>query len=724
MRQILGVRPLAALFLLGAFSPPAGDGFVTRTFPVKLEGNLVEIDLAGLPAGADVRRAVLRVSEEGHKTGAPIRVLFGDRPLALRPPDYRAFDALPAVRAGRPVRLRVEESGGVNFASALLEASYAAPVPEPFPEVRDLRAVHRSGQTFLTWKEPEDVVGSDTPVYEEFEKAVLDARARRRLVYRVYRHSSAITPEALGGAELLAEIPEAISCWNLRQLKVKDSEHIKRNEKPSVLHGQHLYPGQVMEHRYRLEEGAPPLPRATGFVVLTAREERTSHYAVTVAIDGREAVAAPTTATVREKPSAAPALVWQRTSKPQDNPPVDVYCTWLEPPFVPQRRAVDFYFPRWKDLPKGSDAQRLPVYLVQGGREGDLDQPSMFAARRYVEGAYTLALAPGHTMFWPGQHEAIGTLRGFDEGAVWNYEQRRAMLLLNWALENRELHLDPERIYTWGLLAAWGLRHGDRFAAILSDGHNTFKTSRYPKSFFWRWYPKPGAKNWLGEDHLDYLDLARWVRENPAVELPYWVGFPAYGFFPDHTLGDYGFKPWQEFLAAMKETRRAFAATWLSNGPGETLPLIKEMVPRLRLHQSLPAFTNSSLDSSPRTETPRGTHRYLGDKDFTTYADKEGGINLHPRWDTDSIVDAADRWEMTVWLSPKAPLEKATVDLTPRRCQAFKPKPGDRFRWTSALADGADVQSGEVAADALGLVTLPQIDLQKTRRRVQIHRAK
>jgi hypothetical protein len=686
------------------------QGFETQTVRGTMKDNVLEFDLSPF---RDIRRAILRVDDAGHKTGATIRI---DGPVALRPPEYRSFDVKPS---GPTLRLRIDDAGGVDFSKAVLEVSVAADARDPHPQVSGLEALHQGGQTFLTWKEPEDIVGEDAPVYEKFEKAVLDARARRRVTYRVYRHTGPIAPADLGRAELVAEIPEALSCWNLRQLKVKDSEHIKRDEKPSILHGQHLYPGQTIDHRYRIREGSPPLARATGFVVLTARDARAAWYAVTVAIDGRESVSSVTAVgPVAEKPSAAPALLWQRISKPEANPPVDIYCSWLEPPLVPQRRAVDFYFPRWKDLPKGSATERIPVFLVQGGREGDMDQPSLYAARRYVEGAYTLGLAPGHTLFWPGQHEAIGSLRGYDQGVVWNYEQRRAMMLLTWALENPDLHLDRDRVATWGLLAAWGLRHGDVFASVLSDGHNTFKSSRYPKSFFWRWYPKPGTKNWLGEDHLDYLDLARWVREHPEVELPYWVGFPAYGFFPDHTLGDYGFKPWQEFLAAMKDTRRAFGATWLSNGPGETLPLIKEMVPKIRLRQSLPAFSNSSLDSSPRTDAPRGTHRYTADADFAKYADKEGGINLHPRWDPGTIVDEAGRWEMTVWLAPAAPAESATLDLTPRRCQAFKPKPGQKFRWSAAGTEPA--QSGEAAADEWGLVTLKGLVIRKGKVRVTL----
>lgn len=138
------------------------------------------------------------------------------------------------------------------------------------------------------------------------------------------------------------------------------------------------------------------------------------------------------------------------------------------------------------------------------------------------------------------------------------------------------------------------------------------------------------TRNWLGTSHLDYLDLAGWVRENPGVELPYWICAPAYYAFPDHTLGDFGFKPWQEFITAMQQTRRAFAAVWMSNGPGLVWGVWQDMVPQIRLHQSLPAFSNCFLDTRAMTERPKGSYRPgKYDDDFQKHADKLGGINLY-----------------------------------------------------------------------------------------------
>jgi len=73
----------------------------------------------------------------------------------------------------------------------------------------------------------------------------------------------------------------------------------------------------------------------------------------------------------------------------------------------------------------------------------------------------------------------------------------------------------------------------------------------------------------------------------------------------------------------------------------------------------------------------------------------------------------------------KAPKDACTVDITPRRCQKFKPKPGETFKWTNAsLKDNKPVQSGTVKADKWGLVTLPQVKVSKGKNRVSIIRAK
>ena len=73
----------------------------------------------------------------------------------------------------------------------------------------------------------------------------------------------------------------------------------------------------------------------------------------------------------------------------------------------------------------------------------------------------------------------------------------------------------------------------------------------------------------------------------------------------------------------------------------------------------------------------------------------------------------------------RAPEDESSVDITPWRCQQFKPKPGETFKWTNAaVADGKVVQSGTAKADKWGLVTLPQVTVTKAKNRIAIVKVK
>jgi len=777
----------------------ASEGFVTATFgntqaaqypgTLKIEPETLRFDLASLPAGIQVERAVLRFPfQSNYQQHSAVKLLpigVSQQPLPTLPPDHQALGATEAVRAwvANPAAnrgLKVLLPGRADFSKAVIEISFLGKLGQPPPAVTQLKAEHRSGQTFLTWKEPDDVVGKDEPTFEEFERAVLAAQGKRQILYRVYRHREPITPANLGAAEIVAEVPEALSCWNL--LAIANTEH----PQPGVTKTSPLREGNLrLQHvmtRYRPSNASPPLPRGTGLAVLTAKESGPRYYAVTVVVDGREAVAElkhgqDCSGAVADPPAVGgygirtyppprgapparfPAVVYQRTRKPQGDageaPSVDVYVCWLDPPLVHKPRPVEVYLVRWPDLPSvgarlaghrpkvGTERswapsaawsradQRLPLYVnlgTYGGTATEMSDPGWHAARRHVAGAVTIGLAEEGTL-WAGDHECLGTLRGLDEGVVWNHEQRRVLAATAWAAQNPELLIDPERLYIWGQFAVWAIRHGDVFAVVMSNGHNNFKTSREGRKHYWRWGLPDHDKNWLGISHLDYLDLAQWVREHPDVELPYWICSPAYGAFPDHTLGDFGFKPWQEFIGAMQQTRRAFAAVWMSNGPGLVRGVCRDMVPQIKLHQSLPAFTNCSLDTSPMTDHPKGSY-YPGrfDDDFQKYADKEGGINLYQRWEPESMLDKTDAWAVTVWLAGPdaqgeygAPADRATTDVTPRRCQQFRPAPGNEFHWTSTrLADGKVLQSGTTTADRWGLVTLRDVQISREKHRIEI----
>ena len=115
-------------------------------------------------------------------------------------------------------RLEIVQGGRAQLEQAVLEVSYRGPIVQPLPAVTQLKAKYRDGQTFLSWREPHDVVGKDEPTFETFERAVLEARAKRKIVYRVYRHTDQITVTNLGEAKLICEVPETLSGWNLPEI--------------------------------------------------------------------------------------------------------------------------------------------------------------------------------------------------------------------------------------------------------------------------------------------------------------------------------------------------------------------------------------------------------------------------------------------------------------------------------------------------------------------------
>lgn len=716
---------LLGLWLLAA--PLSGaEHFITTPLQGVINGEVLRFDLTPLGQGAKVLRGILRVPQRGHRTGATVRLVpigvAGERPLRLLPPEYVSFDATAAARewSADPkcnLGLKISDSGGVDFARATLEVSWLGEAREPIRPVAELRAFHQSGQTFVTWREIEDVVGDDAPAFGDFDKAVLDARAKRQLVYRVYRHNQPLTVASLGEAELAREVPEVVSCWNLKAIRNTEHPNQGTPTKHSPLRpGYNLALNHVMT-RYRIRSDGEPLPRATGLAVFTAAKPGRHYYAVTASVDGREAVAevASLREPVEERPAAFPAIVYQRTVQAEQKDAkacdIDVYNSWIEPPYANVPGVSETYIVRWRDLPRPGPDSRLPLMLnlgTYGGSATESASPGWHAARRHVMGALGIALSEGG--LWQGFHECIGTLRGYDEGVVHNYPQRRALAAAAWAVATPDLFVDPERVSIWGQFAGWALRYGDVFSAVMSNGHGNLAIGKVPQQHGWKWGPYPkGSKNWLGVDQWEYMNVPKWIRENPTIELPYWLCWPAYGAYPAHTIGDFGFMPWPETIHAMASTKRAFAANWSSNGPGPIGPL-RDLVPRIRLHQSLPAFSRCSLDHSP------------GDGDHAD-AEKGGGINLYQLWEPETLVDEPARWEITLSLRDDCPYPECTTDLTPRRCQKFRARAGDTFRWSAASPDDAKpAQSGTATADRWGLVTIEGLRLSKAKLRVKLER--
>jgi hypothetical protein len=82
----------------------------------------------------------------------------------------------------------------------------------------------------------------------------------------------------------------------------------------------------------------------------------------------------------------------------------------------------------------------------------------------------------------------------------------------------------------------------------------------------------------------------------------------------------------------------------------------------------------------------------------------------------DDIVDEETRWAICLRLHDNRfsefAAETATVDITPRRCQRFRPRPGEDIHWVNFDCSDPNAPrkfaEGHVEADQHGLVTVPE----------------
>jgi hypothetical protein len=229
---------------------------------------------------------------------------------------------------------------------------------------------------------------------------------------------------------------------------------------------------------------------------------------------------------------------------------------------------------------------------------------------------------------------------------------------------------------------------------------------------------KPAVYRGRPDEENPFLrsDYSRYVLADPGRETPF---FQMYAIRSAH-LTEMGYPALPRFWRAMMDSRHPFIYEWRAAHR-----------PTLRLGDSVPAFGNCSLDGNPGNGD-----RYQGEP-------FDAPINSWLTWDSESIVDAPARWEMTVVLDNAAPLAACSVDLTPRLCRKFRPKPGDAFAWKVTTVEfkgntsgrrarpkrtwpaakaGKLLGSGKVQADKHALVTIRQMPMVAGAQRVVIEK--
>ena len=365
---------------------------------------------------------------------------------------------------------------------------------------------------------------------------------------------------------------------------------------------------------------------------------------------------------------------------------------------------------------------------------------------------------PDNTYWW-GYDAALpdGEASGAD---VPDYTQRRVLQLLGWVLENYP-EADPTRVYVGGgsmggagamTLGLWYARH---FAYITASWGQAVPRNHRPTrlgQLEGLWGPADGSV-WAS------LDLTRLLRDSQEARDQYiftrhgkddpTIHFGA-AVLPSPLTG-------YRWYDALQDLGIGHLAVWDEGAHGPADPLlgggwwddgfspIHDERTFVRRDLAFPAFSLSSADGDPGDGGGNGEQTWSVNRGFAGEADVigdtgwngeiAGALNRFLRWDAAAIVDDIDRFAVPLHVldgegkdPPKAGYPSrgdrfdgelpVVVDVTPRRLQGFRVRPGERVTWSFGQ------QHGEAAADAAGTLTIPGLELDHTWRTLELTRTR
>jgi hypothetical protein len=374
---------------------------------------------------------------------------------------------------------------------------------------------------------------------------------------------------------------------------------------------------------------------------------------------------------------------------------------------------------------------------------------------------------PDNTYWWgysdalPDAPAALGT-------AAPPYTARRVLALLEWTLENVE-GADPERVYVSGSsmggagAAVVGLLWARHFAWVDGRLGQTVARNHRParvRQLATLWgAPTEALDGGGGVSAWDRMDLTRvlleeWEARNQFIHTRHGKDDTTIHFGaavdPSPLSGI-------SFYDVLQAEGIGHYAIWDEGGHGAADPVLGQRwwerdrwepmfdaAGGLRRDRAFVAFSAASSDRDPGTGGGNGNRARSASRGYAnrvavagdTGWDGEvaGVLNRFLRWDSTGLVDDFDRFEIPVTVSTGEGREASragyptvgdrfdgvlpvTVDLTPRRTQAFRPAPGERIGWE--LGE----QHGEVRASPDGSVTVAGVELTDAWQLLHLERA-
>ncbi len=540
-------------------------------------------------------------------------------------------------------------------------------------KVTGIQTRHQNGQTFVTWKD------------------VAEGEAAAGYRYAVYRSDSPITRENLAQAEVCVT----------NQLCNSGKLFGYAFNMPDRLN-----PGKPM---VKFEHGGKPLPMWSGLAAITVKQDGKSYYAVVASgeTNGLKSALEPgesaTIEAVEEKVGEIQPILIE-TSKERTNP-------YSKETMISGAKNLPLFVELHASGGQGADAGPYgDSYLYFSRPEWGYQQgmPGIFTVQERKAGGTHFILNSRDTIVKPNGSPMETYWFGYvcvppwskdNQPRAYNFTEKRMLWVINWAIEKYEA--DPNRVYAGGgSMGAWGsstfaFRHPELFAAIYP---NRPRTQQHGQPSLVKAAAKPETV--LMDDgkttYFDRMDMVKFAAEHHE-------DMPFYAWCCGRRDGFASFKEQIDLVKALTAGHHGFAFSWNdgthSNG-GEAMRKVLKYYDRDRFakNKSYPAFGNSSIDDDFGHGEVVDGKPAMGVKD----GQLEGGINLGFGWK--DVVDEAAKWSVTI--SNELAKAEMTVDLTPRRCQAFKPGTGDKFKWTSSAGG-----NGEVAADQWGLVTVEKVKI-------------
>lgn len=371
---------------------------------------------------------------------------------------------------------------------------------------------------------------------------------------------------------------------------------------------------------------------------------------------------------------------------------------------------------------------------------------------------------PANTYWWGyGDRLPGGTPTA---GTVPDYTARRVLHLLAWVLATYPA-ADPERVYLDGVSMGGagamtiGLLHARHFCHVRASFGQAIPRNHRPSrvqqlSTLWG-APATGLDDGAGMAIWDRGDLTRVVRDVPEAREQ----FLTLKHSKDDTTIHFGavVQPspltQRSFYAALADAHLGTHAIWDEGGHVISDPVLPDgwwtagwdpvfdTTASLRRDRSFPAFSHASIDRSPGTGAGNGRRAWNAESGYAGNVavagdtgwdgDVAGGINRFLRWDATGLVDTLDEWAIPLRVidgaggaapRPGYPTtgdkldgaRPVLVDVTPRRAQAFRLRPGETIAWSFGAA------SGTAVADATAALTIPRLALDTSWVTLRLHR--